>query len=146
MTRRLGRPAARDRRNDIGAISAVWMVLMLAAVWGGAALVFDGGRALAAERQAATVALGAARAAVSAEDQLFVNGSPIDEGIAVTAARDHAAAAGVDPGAVTVRVVNDSVVVDVVLVTKSVFLALGGVDTFTMRGHASARFAFKAGP
>jgi hypothetical protein len=142
MTRRLARAAARDRRDDIGAISAVWMVLMLAAVWGGAALVFDGGRALAAERQASTVALGAARAAVSAENQLFVNGSPIDEGIATTAARDHAAAAGVDPGAVTV----DTVVVDVVLVTKSAFLALGGIDTFTMHGHASARFAFKAGP
>ena len=51
------------RRGDVesGAVSAVWMVLMLAAVWAAASLVFDGGRALAAERQANTIASGAAR-------------------------------------------------------------------------------------
>ena len=133
------------RRGDVesGAVSAVWMVLMLAAVWAAASLVFDGGRALAAERQANTIASGAARAAIAAEQQLLVEGLPPDEQIAREAALGHAVAAGARPADVTTVVRNNFVFVRVVIRTSSVFLAVGGINDFAMTGSNSAEIVFR---
>jgi Flp pilus assembly protein TadG len=127
------RPRHRSDRGAIGVALAILLVGVLAA----AALVVDGGRAMAARRHAANTAEGAARAAVAAQP-----GRDIDLALATAAARHHALAAGVPAADITVSVVDGEVRVVVTERRTAVFLALGGVDELTMRGRGAARTTF----
>jgi Flp pilus assembly protein TadG len=126
----------RQRHRDRGAIGVALAILMTG-VLAAAALVVDGGRALAARRHAANTAEGAARAAVAAQ-----LGREIDPRLATAAARRHALAAGVPATDVSVSVADGEVHVTVTERRTAVFLALGGVDELTMRGEGAARTTF----
>jgi len=124
---------ATGEHGAIGIALAILMTGVLAA----AALVVDGGRALAARRHAANTAEGAARAAVAAQ-----LGRDIDSIVATEAARRHAGAAGIDVADVAVSVADGEVRVVVTERRRAVFLGIGGVEELTMRGEGAARTTF----
>jgi Flp pilus assembly protein TadG len=124
---------ATGEHGAIGIALAILMTGVLAA----AALVVDGGRALAARRHAANTAEGAARAAVAAQ-----LGRDIDSIVATEAARRHAGAAGIDTADVAVSVADGEVRVVVTERRRAVFLGIGGVEELTMRGEGAARTTF----
>jgi hypothetical protein len=115
----------------------VALAVLMTGVLGSAALIVDGGRALAARRHAANTAEGAARAAIAAQ-----LGHELDLRLATDAARRHASAAGVPATDVAVSIHGDEVHVVVTERRSAVFLALGGVDQLTMRAAGSARTTF----
>jgi Flp pilus assembly protein TadG len=124
------------RGGDRGAIGVALAILMVG-VLAAASLIVDGGRALAARRYAANVAEGAARAAVAAQP-----GRDVDPRLAAEAARRHAAAAGIAAADVDVEVSDGEVHVVVTARREAVFLALGGVESLTMRGEGAARATY----
>jgi hypothetical protein len=141
-------PIGRSGRGDAGTVAGVWINLMMVLTLAAAGLVFDGGRALQGERYASTVAAGAARAAVAAQNLSSPSGGSLtpDPQLAEDAARRHAAAAGINPDDVTVHVEADTVTVTVVVRRDAVFASLLGADTFVMHGTGSARYQYVAGP
>ncbi len=125
-----------DRDRGAFGVAAVLLVLVTLA---GAALVVDGGRAMAARRHAANTAEAAARAGLSG----YVPGSGIDPRAAVAAALDHARRAGVAGGDVTATYGTDGagrpeLTVTVTARRRSVFLLLAGADVMTVRATGSA--------
>ena len=78
----------------LGIAAALLIVMVLA----GGALIYDGGRALVAQRQIINVAEGAARAGTATADR-----DGLQEGPAVAAAQAHIAAAGVPDSDVVVH-------------------------------------------
>lgn len=138
-----GRPASPHRRrrgaaDDRGSLSIVLGVLVFVTL-AGAALVVDGGRAMAARRQASNTAEAAARMAVARSS--LTEG--FDERRAVDLAVDHAVRSGVAPGDVEVQVRPGpggapEVVVTITARRTAVFLALGGADELTVRATGAA--------
>lgn len=132
------RPHERRDQRDRGAfgVAAVLLVLVTLA---GAALVVDGGRAMAARRHAANTAEAAARVGLSG----YVPGSSIDHRAAVAAALDHTRRAGVATGDATATFGTDGagrpeLVVSVTARRRSVFLVLAGTEVMTVRATGSA--------
>lgn len=123
--------------RDRGAIAIV-MVVLLVMVLGGAGLVVDGGRALAARRHASNTAEAAARAAVSTATPV----AGFDRNTARSAALSYAARAGVSPADVRVVVGVDYVTVTIVERRDTVFLILGGQETMTVQASGTARVTY----
>lgn len=128
--------------SDRGSLTIISMFLLVIAL-SGAALIVDGGRALAARRHAANTAEAAARFAVA--DQSLTAG--FDENLAVAVARSHAQRSGVDAGDVTVAIRTDQagrpeVVVTVTEHPTTVFLVLGGRADMTVSATGAATFVY----
>jgi Flp pilus assembly protein TadG len=124
--------------NDRGSLSIVLGVLVLVTL-AGAALVVDGGRAMAARRQAANTAEAAARVAMARSSLT----SGFDPARAVDLAVDHAVRSGVAPDDVEVQVRTGpagapEVVVTITARRTTVFLALGGAEELTVRARGAA--------
>lgn len=131
---------ARDR----GSIAVVLMFLVVVAL-GGAGLIVDGGRAMAARRHAANTAEAAARFATTSQSL----SSGLDHDRARAAAVSHATRAGIDPGDVDVEIVADATGRPTVVVTiterrSTVFLVLGGQEQMTVRATGAARFTYSS--
>jgi hypothetical protein len=131
----------RDRQRhgrDRGAFGAAAMMLSLVTL-AGAALVVDGGRAMAARRHAANTAEAAARAGLSS----YAPGTGIDPRAALRAALDHTRRAGVAVGDASAWFTTDAagrpeLVVSVTARRNSVFLLLAGTEEMTVRATGSA--------
>lgn len=104
-----------------------------------AGLVYDGGRILAARRQAHDLADNAARAAAQAVDlDVLRSGSPVelDPLAAQVAAEDYLATTGHDG---EVLVTADTVEVTVTITTPMVLLQLAGISERTVTASGEAR-------
>ena len=122
-------------------MSGVWMMFMLIVVFAAAGFIFDGGRAIQAERYASTVASGAARAAVAAQQLGAITPTGgIDLAVASDAAIAHAAAAGIPATDVTVAVNGADVRVVVTVRRIAVFTALVGRSQIIATASGTARF------
>ena len=133
-----GQPGEHLDERDRGAFG-VAAVLLVIVTLAGAALVVDGGRAMAARRHAANTAEAAARAGLSG----YVPGAGIDPRAAVAAALDHSRRAGVAVGDATATFGTDGagrpeLVVTITARRRSVFLLLAGADVMTVRATGSA--------
>jgi Flp pilus assembly protein TadG len=133
---------ASPRRDDRGSLS-IMLVVLLTVTLGAAALIVDGGRAMAARRHAANTAEAAARHAIAAQSPT----GRFDAALAADLARDHARRAGVDPEDVDVEVRDGptgapEVVVTVTARRTTVFLVLGGADELTVRSTGAATSVF----
>lgn len=126
-----------SRRNDVGSISVV-MIVLLVMVFGGAGLVVDGGRAMAARRHASNTAEAAARAAVAT----ITPAAGFDHAVAEQAAFSYASRAGVASTDVSVVVGADFVTVTITERRSTVFLILGGQETVTVRATGTARVTY----
>ena len=124
-------------RRDCGSVS-VAMLLLLVVALGGAGLVVDGGRTMAARRHASNTAEAAARAAVATATPV----SFFDPAIARRAALSYARRAGVRASDVRVVVGVDSVRVTITERRSTVFLVLGGRSTLTVTATGIARVVF----
>ena len=114
----------------VGIAAALLIVMVLA----GGALIYDGGRALVAQRQIINVAEGAARAATATADR---NG--LQQDVAVAAAQAHITAAGVpDSDVVSITVTEDRVTVTLRAHRAGVFTSLLGNETLTVTGTGSS--------
>ena len=130
MTRRI--------RAEAGQVTAFVVIVALALLLC-AGLVVDGGRILAARRQAADVAAGAARAGaqeVSVDELRTSNRQALDPGRARAAARAYLDQAG---RAGTVEVAGDAVTVRVEITTPMVILGVAGLVDRTVAGTETAR-------
>lgn len=133
----------RPRRagDDRGFTGLAATVLLLAALAGGG-LIFDGGRALSARRDAINDAEAAARVGAS---QIGFDGLNTDR--ATQAARDHLIAAGVAPSDIQrVDVNGTTVTVAVTARRDAVFTSLLGNDTIVVAGIGEATATFGATP
>lgn len=138
----IARRSTANPHRDRGSLSVVMMFLTVITL-GAAGLVVDGGRALAARRHAAGTAEAAARFAI-ARHSLSAGWSPVT---ASEAARSFAERAGVERSDVEVvaRTRPDGRPEIVVTITErrtAVIVALGGVDTLTVRATGSAIAAY----
>lgn len=125
-------------RSEDGSVT-VFVVGLTLALMMVAGLVFDGGRILAARRQAHDLADNAARAAAQAVDlDALRSGAPVelDPLAAQVAAEDYLAATG-HTG--TVLVSADSVEVTVTITTPMVLLQIAGVSERTVTASGQAR-------
>jgi len=128
-------------RRDDGMTGVAASVMLLAAIAGGG-LIFDGGRALAARRDAINNAEAAARA--GAQELGFAG---LDTTAATDAARDHLLAAGVDPADIrVVSVTGNTVTVTITARRDAVFTDLLGNDTIVVAGTGEATASFGATP
>ncbi|MCB1002333.1 MAG: hypothetical protein KDB40_23775 [Acidimicrobiales bacterium] len=132
-----------DRHERDRGTLAVVLVVFVTVVLGGAALVVDGGRAMAARRHAANTAEAAARFSV-ARTSLTAG---FDADRATELAVDHAVRSGVAPGDVEVAVRTGptgepEVVVTITERRTTVFVALGGADVLTVRATGAATFLY----
>ncbi len=130
------RPAPPDGTADTGSIGAAVVVLATTLV-ACAGLALDGGRVLAARREAAGLAAAAARAAAQEAD---VRGERpvLDPARAAPAAR--ALLDGTRASSVAVAVVDgDRVTVTVTVEQSPVLLGLAGVGPVTVRATREAR-------
>lgn len=124
-------------RRDRGSVS-VAMLLLLVVALGGAGLVVDGGRTMAARRHASNTAEAAARAAVASATPV----ASFDPVVARRAALSYAQRAGVRAADVRVVVGVDSVSVTITERRSTVFLVLGGRSTITVSATGIARVVF----
>ncbi len=134
----------RDRDLDRGSVTVVATILIVV-VLAGAALVVDGGRALAARRHAANTAEAAARAAVA--DQSLADGFDHDEAAATArsfARRAGVAADDVDIAFRTGPTGEPEIVVTITEHRTTVFLVLGGADDLTVRAAGAATFVYSS--
>ena len=128
-------------RDDRG-MTSIAAVLMLVVVLAGAGVVYDGGRALAARREAINVAEGAARAGATT-----VTAEGLRQDPATAAARDFLTASGVAPSdIVSITVTTNSVSVVVRSSTRAVFGNLIGNDEFVVYGTGEATATFGSPP
>ena len=135
------RPRRRRMVDDRGFTGVAATVMLLAALAGGG-LIFDGGRALSARRDAINDAEAAARVGAS---QIGFGGLSTDR--ATQAARDHLIAAGVAPGDIARIDVNGTTVTVTVTARRSaVFTSLLGNDTIVVAGVGEATASFGATP
>jgi hypothetical protein len=109
-------------RDDRGSVSAA-VVLLTGTMLTGAALVLDGGRILATRREAAGLAMAAARAGAQEADLRAGPNPLVDPGRAERAARTLLSGTG---ARVAVVVAGDRVTVTVALTTRRVFPGPGG--------------------
>lgn len=129
--------------RDRGGLTVALMLVVVMAL-GGASVIVDGGRALAARRHAANTAEAAARFAASTESPRH----GFDAHEARTAAVAHARRSGVSERDVAVAISTDPDGRPVVSVTvtehrDAVFAALGGVDRISVRATGVARFTYR---
>ena len=140
MKRRLHtlRRAIADDRGVIGPAVAMLLIVVLI----GAGLVFDGGRALAARRQAINTAEAAARAGVAT-----VTAAGLREDPARAATLDFLDAAGVARSDI-VSITVTATTVTVVLTARrdAVFGQLIGNDSIVVRGSGEATATFGNSP
>lgn len=124
-------------RAEDASISAFVAVAALALIVV-AGLVVDGGRILAARRQAADIAADAARAGAQQLDERRLRAGTValDPGAAHAAVSAHLAAT---PATGVARVRDGAVVVDARLPVRTLLLAVVGVDGATVRARRSAR-------
>ena len=128
-------------RNDDGFTGVAATVMLLVAL-AGAGLIFDGGRALAARRDAINDAEAAARAGAA---QIGFSGLATDT--ATQAARDHLLAAGVNPDDIESITVDGTTVTVIVTARRdAVFTTLLGNDTLIVAGVGEATASFGAAP
>lgn len=125
-------------QRDRGALGIALALVVLVAL-GGAALIVDGGRAMAARRHAAGTAEAAARSAVS---RMSLRAG-FDAQVAEDVARSYAERAGVAPADIDVEVRTGPTGTPQVIVTvtehrTSVFLTLTSIDEITVRASGSA--------
>ena len=139
-TSRIGlmmRSKLRRCRGDRG-LAGIASVLMIVVVLAGATLIFDGGRALVAQRQIINVAEGAARAGAATADRYG-----LQQGAATAAAAAHVAAAGVpDSDIVAITVSPTTVTVRLVARRTGVFTSLLGNPTIVVTGSGSAVWSY----
>jgi Flp pilus assembly protein TadG len=129
-------------RDDRGLGEGIAVAILLLLVLGGAGLIFDGGRALSARRQAINEAEGAARAGAAT-----VAADGLTKEVAEQAARDFLAASGVTSGDI-VQVYADNTTVTVIVKASrdAVFAELLGNDTIVVRGSGKASASFGSTP
>lgn len=128
----------RKRAADDRGLAGIASVLMIVVVLAGATLIFDGGRALVAQRQIINVAEGAARAGAATADHYG-----LQEGQARAAAAAHVASAGVpDSDIVSITVSPTTVTVTLVARRTGVFTSLLGNPTIVVRGTGSAVWSY----
>lgn len=124
-------------RRDAGAISAFVAVVAVAMVVV-AGLVHDGGRLLAARRQADDIAANAARVGVQELDEHSLRtGRPVVDPVA--AHRAVVAYLARTPATGVARIAADTVTVDVELQVRPGLLGIAGVDTRTVSAVRRAR-------
>jgi hypothetical protein len=128
---------ARRCRGDDGSVTPLWIVftfvLMIMA-----AVLFEGGRILAARREATNLALQAARAGAQAFDEAAVRSGPVRLDPAGAEAEVRTFLGGrVD--SVMVRVVGDQIMVTVTLTQQTPALAAIGIGSRTVSATESAR-------
>lgn len=124
-------------RDDRG-MTSIAAVLMLVVVLAGAGVVYDGGRALAARREAINLAEAAARAGATT-----VTAEGLRQDPATAAAHDFLTASGVDPSdIVSITVTTNSVTVAVRSSTRAVFGNLIGNDEIVVYGTGEATATF----
>ena len=126
----------RDDRGEIGPAMILYVVIILAA----AGLVFDGGRLLAAKRDAANRAEGAARAGAATLSPV----AGLDPDTARTAALTYLDAVGIPATDATVTVTADTVIVTVTEHRPQVFFALAGQTNAAVT--STGRATTQAGP
>ena len=127
-----GRPRWwRDERGEIGPVMILYVVIILAA----AGLVFDGGRLLAAKRDAANRAEAAARAAAATLSPV----AGLDPDTARTAAVEYLTAVGIPTSDATITVTGDQVIVTVTEHRPQVFFALAGIRNAAVTSVGRAR-------
>jgi len=125
-------------REETGQVTP-FVVLMTVALLLCAGLVVDGGRILAARRQATDIAAGAARAgaqAVSIDELRSTNAQRLDPGRARAAAGEYLAQVGRTG---EVDVAGDTVTVRVRVATPMVILGIAGIGQKTVTGTGEAR-------
>lgn len=125
-------------RSEEGSVT-VFVVGLTLALMMVAGLVYDGGRILAARREAHNLADNAARAAAQAVDlDALRSGAPVelDPLAAQVAAEDYLAATGHDG---EVLVTADTVEVTVTITTPMVLLQLAGISERTVTASGQAR-------
>jgi hypothetical protein len=125
-------------RSDEGSVT-VFVVGLTLALMMVAGLVYDGGRILAARRQAHDLAGNAARAAAQAVDlDALRSGTPVelDPPAAQVAAEDYLATTGHSG---EVLVTADTVEVHVTITTPMVLLQLAGISERTVTASGEAR-------
>lgn len=130
--------------RDRGSLMIITMLLLVITL-AGAALIVDGGRAMAARRHAANTAEAAARFAVA--DQSLTTG--FDPDLARTIALSYVERSGVARSDVIVAIRADpagrpEVVVTITERRRTVFLALGGRSDLTVRASGAATFVYSA--
>ena len=112
--------------------------MLIVVVLAGATLIYDGGRALVAQRQIINVAEGAARAGAATADRYGLQDGP-----ATAAAAAHIAAAGVpDSDVVAITVTAERVTVTLRAHRTGVFTSLLGNPTITVTGTGSAVWSY----
>ncbi|HEX9888547.1 MAG TPA: pilus assembly protein TadG-related protein [Nitriliruptorales bacterium] len=129
------------RHHGEGGTITVLVVGLTLALLMVAGLVYDGGRVLAARRQAHDLADNAARAAAQAVDvdTLRAGGPPaLDAAAAMTAAEGYLALTG-HRGDITVT--GDRVTVTVIVITPMALLQLVGLSERTVTASGQARIA-----
>lgn len=128
--------------RDRGSIAIALMLLLVVAL-GGAGLIVDGGRALAARRHAANTAEAAARFAASSESLR----TGLDPDRARDTAVSYALRSGVAADDIAVEIRSDggrpTVYVTITERRTTVFLALGGQEQMTVRATGAAQFTYR---
>jgi hypothetical protein len=128
----------RHRLGDDRGLAGIAAVGLIVVALAGATLIFDGGRALVAQRQIINVAEGAARAGAATADRYG-----LQDGEATAAAAAHVAAAGVpDSDVVAITVTAERVTVILQAHRAGVFTSLLGNSTFTVTGTGSAEWSY----
>ena len=123
-----------DDRGLAGIAATIVIVVALA----GATLIYDGGRALVAQRQIINVAEAAARTGAATADRYGLQAGP-----ATAAAADHIAAAGVpDSDVVAITVTAERVTVTLRAHRTGVFTSLLGNPTITVTGTGTAVWSY----
>lgn len=132
------RRSLRRRLADDRGLAGIAATVLLVAVLAGATLIFDGGRALVAQRQIINVAEGAARAGTATADRDGLQAGP-----ATAAAAAHVAAAGVpNSDIVAITVTAERVTVSLRAHRTGVFTSLLGNPTITVTGTGSAVWSY----
>ncbi len=127
------------RAGDERGTVTVFVVAMTTALLLVAGLVFDGGRMIAARRDADAVASAAARAGVQGVDEAGLRqtgGAPVNAGDARARVQHYLATTGYTGSAV---VNGDTVTVEVHRTQELHILSLAGLHTSSVTGTGSAR-------
>jgi hypothetical protein len=128
----------RRRASDDRGLAGIAAVMLIVVVLAGGTLIFDGGRALVAQRQIINVAEAAARSGAATADRFG-----LQEGPARAAAAAHVAAAGIpDSDVVSITVTAERVTVTLRAHRTGVFTSLLGNPTMTVTGSGSAVWSY----
>lgn len=122
--------------GDRGSVT-IYLIGMILAALLVAGLAVDGSRAAQGAARAQSIAAEAARAGGQAIDPAAAlqGQDVVDPAAAVAAAQSYLSAAGV---AGQVQVSGNQLIVDVTVSTSTSFLALIGIESFTLEGHGVA--------